>query len=181
MRMKTQPIVPGMQNPTEWLYLGAALTSLSKRKWQHESRLKLAEGWAMDKKCWEGSLGHKNCPLQSAACPTQCPGADQAAGESPCHLRKCPAEHPGWAAAQKISHESSGSAREKWELVIELALILTPSAEAGKSSRGLPTSLSQQRPVSLGAGDSGNGAGAVLEDLSPPLSWLRTCSVCEAR
>lgn len=92
----------------------------------------------MDKKCWEGSLGDQNCSLQPAACPMQCPGADQAAGE-----RKCPAEHPGCAAAQKTSHEASGSVREKWELVTELVLIFMPTAEAGKSSRDLPTILLQ--------------------------------------
>lgn len=88
----------------------------------------------MDKRCWEGSLGDQNCLLQPVACPTQRPGADQDAGE-----RKCPAEHPGCAAAQKTSHEGSRSAREKWELITELVLILMPTAEAGKSSRDLPT------------------------------------------
>lgn len=40
---------------------------------------------------------------------------------------------------KKTSHEASGSVREKWELVIELM----PTAEAGKSSRDLPTVLLQ--------------------------------------
>lgn len=97
----------------------------------------------MDKKYWEGSLGDQNCPLQPAACPMQCPGADRAAGESHRDSRKCSAEHPGCAAAQKTSHEASRSVREKWELIAELVLILMPTAEAGKSSRDLPAILLQ--------------------------------------
>lgn len=97
----------------------------------------------MDKKCREGSLGDQNCPLQPAAHPMQCPGADQAAGESHCHSRKCPAEHPGCAAAQRTNHEASRSVREKWELVADLVLILMPTVEAEESSRDLSTILLQ--------------------------------------
>lgn len=68
-------------------------------------------------------------------------------------------------------------------LITELVLLLMPTAESGKSSRDLShhtsTGLPQQRPALLGAGDSGSGAGTILDDLRPSLARSWTQSGCE--